>query len=156
MFEVITFWHWLVLALLLLILEVTANIGWFLWLGIAAVATAVIAWLLPNLVWEAQLFIFCVISLLNTVFWWFFLRKKPIKTDRPTLNRRAEQYVGQKITLKSPIRDGIGQVTLADTIWAVKAEHDIDSGEKVEVYSVDGTVLQVRHIKSFGEKDSSN
>ncbi len=148
MFDVMTFWHWLILALLLLIIEVAAGIGWFLWLGIAAITTGIIVWVLPYLSWEVQLFLYGIISLVNTVCWRMFLYKKPIKTDRPTLNRRAEQYIGHKITLSTPIVDGIGQIMLADTVWSVRAESDIKAGNKVEVYAVEGTVLRVRLIES--------
>jgi membrane protein implicated in regulation of membrane protease activity len=41
-FEQIVFWHWLILAGVLLILELTAPVFFFLWLGIAALVVSVI------------------------------------------------------------------------------------------------------------------
>jgi hypothetical protein len=72
-----------------------------------------------------------------------YLRHHPVHTDRPTLNRRGEQYVGRVLTLQVPIVNGTGKVRVDDTTWKVEGE-DCASGSRVVVTGVDGAVLRVR------------
>ena len=54
-FESIVFWHWWILAGLLLILELTAPAYFFLWLGIAAAATGLLLLVFPSIPIESRL-----------------------------------------------------------------------------------------------------
>ena len=57
-FEQIVFWHWWILAGLLLIVELTAPAFFFLWLGIAAAATGLLLLVFPAIPLEMQLVLF--------------------------------------------------------------------------------------------------
>lgn len=69
----LVFWHWWVLAGVLLILELWAPTYFFLWLGIAAAAVGFLVLVVPTVAFEVQLLTFALLSVL-AVFGWRRLR----------------------------------------------------------------------------------
>ena len=143
--EEITFWHWWVLAIALVILEVLAPGAFFLWLGVAAGVVGVVLLVIPSVSWEWQLMIFSVISVLSIVLWRNHLKDHPTETDQPRLNRRGEQYIDRVFTLNEAIVNGSGKIKVDDTTWKITGE-DCDAGSKVKVTGVDGVVLMVKLV----------
>ena len=136
------FWHWWVLAVILLALEVAAPGTFFLWLAVAAGVVGLIVLVLPDLYWQVQVLLFAIAGVAAVVAWRLYAKRLPQTTDDPTLNRRGEQYVGQTFHLTEPITNGRGRMKVADTVWRV-AGPDLPAGAKVRVTGVDGTVLRV-------------
>lgn len=141
--EDIVFWHWWILAGLLLILELTAPSFFFLWLGMAAAATGFVLLLIPAMPVEAQLVLFSVLSVVSVLGWRKYREARPPTSDQPNLNRRGRQYVGRVFTLERPIENGVGKVTVDDSTWRVKGP-DLPAGTHVRVEDVDGVVFIVR------------
>jgi len=138
----IEFWHWWILAGLLLILELTAPAFFFLWLGIAAVATGLIMLVFPGLSLQTQLVLFSVLAVIAVITWRRYRESHPAETDQPNLNRRGSQYVGREFTLATPIVNGVGKVTVDDSTWRVRGA-DLPVGATVKVVGVDGVVFLV-------------
>lgn len=142
-FDEITFWHWLIVGVILIGFEIFVPGVVFMWVGIAAVLTGIVAWLSPELAMEWLLIIFAALSVISVVLGRMYLKRNPVKTDHPTLNRRGEQYVGRVFTLSEPIVGGFGKIKVDDSTWKVSGD-DMPEGVKVEVTAVYGTVLQVQ------------
>ncbi len=139
------FWHWLVLAVLLTIIEVFAPGTFFIWMGVSAVLVGLLLWLMPELGWELQVLSFALLSVTSVLIWRYIQKRRPIKTEQPLLNRRGEQYVGRVFTLQEPIVNGHGKIRVDDSIWKVRGG-DCDAGTRVVVSSAEGVVLVVdRH-----------
>lgn len=138
----IQYWHWLVLGLVLLILEVFAPTVFFMWLGVAAGLVGLLMLAMPDMGWQWQLLLFSVLSAIAVVAGRGWLNRHPIKTDLPALNRRGEQYIGRVFTLAEPIVNGGGKIRVDDTTWKIRG-NDCEAGHRVRVIGVDGTVLQV-------------
>ncbi len=136
-------WHWFILAVALVILEVFAPGAFFLWLGIAAGVVGALVYTMPSLGWEYQVLAFSVLSVISIVVWRKFFRTEPADTDQPTLNRRGEQYVGRTFTLSEPIVNGLGKIHVDDTTWKIHGK-DCPPGSQVKVTGVDGTILNVK------------
>jgi inner membrane protein len=135
-------WSWLVFGLVLLGLELVLPGGVFVWLGIAAIITAVLGFVFP-LDWAREVAAFGILGLVSILFWLKLVRSRPEEeTDRPLLNRRAERHVGEEIVLAEPITDGYGRVPIGDTLWRV-AGPDLPAGRRVRVVGHDGPVLKV-------------
>ncbi len=137
------FWHWWILGLALAIIEVLAPGFFFLWLGIAAGLTGVIALIAPGLGWQFQILIFSVMAVASVVGTKYYLKRQPIETDDPTLNRRGDQYVGRVFNLEEAIVNGRGKVHVGDTVWRASGP-DMPAGQAVRVVGVEGTVLVVQ------------
>jgi len=136
------FWHWWMVAVVLIIVEILAPTFFALWLAIAAFITGLALYLLPEMQWEYQVFIFALLSVVSTVLWRHYYNKNPIATDEPLLNRRGEQYIGRIITLQEAITDGQGKVKVDDSTWKIEGD-DCPIGTKVKIMSVNNVVFQV-------------
>lgn len=65
----IVFWHWWVLAGLLLIVEMTTPSYFFLWLGIAAAAVGFLVLVFPGMAVGIQFVTFGVLSIIAALGW---------------------------------------------------------------------------------------
>ena len=139
----INFWHWLIIAVVLISIEMLL-VGSFylLWMGIAAGVVGVLLFLIPGLSFLVQALIFTVLSVVTLVAYKQYQRNNPVLSDQPKLNRRGEQYIGRVFTLENPIVNGVGKVKVDDSTWKVSGE-DMAAGTKVKVAAVEGTTFQV-------------
>jgi membrane protein implicated in regulation of membrane protease activity len=147
LFAHIDYWHWLIAAGVLLLIEVLAPSFFFLWMAVAAAVTAAALWLQPGLDWQYQLMIFSVLSVVSIVLFRRYQRARPVTTDQPTLNRRGEQYIGRTFTLAEPIINRSGVLRVDDTSWRISGD-DQPAGTRVTVSGADGVILQVRRADS--------
>ena len=141
LFQHVNHWTWWILAVALMVLEIFTPGTFFLFMGIAAAIVGFLLLLLP-LTWEWQILIYAVLSVLVTVGGRSYLKRRPVVTDRPTLNRRGAQYVGRTFTLDEPIVNGLGKIHVDDSTWKIEGS-DCAVGSRVRVVGVDGTILKV-------------
>lgn len=128
-------WLWFVVAGILLLLELLSPGVFFLWLGIAAALTGV-ADNIQNLPWQGELLLFALMSVVAVAVGRRFYRGPAVEPeDNPYLNRRQLGYVGRSFTLKDPIVDGRGKLTIEDTVWEVEGP-DLEAGARVKVTAV--------------------
>ncbi len=139
------YWHWWVLAIVCLTLEIFAPGAVFIWFSASAAVMGFLLLLLPDLSWQWQIAIFGALSVLSIVGWRQYRLKNPEVNVAPTLNKRGEELVGRVFTMSSPITNNYGKIHVDDTMWKVYGE-DCESGQKVKVTSLDGTVLNVEHV----------
>ncbi len=138
----IIYWHWLILSVALIILEILMPGAYFLWMGISAAIVGGAMFVFPQMPILVQVLIFAVLSVITVVMYKSYRKKNPLVTDEPALNRRAEQYVGQSFTLTEPIVNGEGKIKVDDSTWKITGA-DIDAGETVRVIAVEGSTLIV-------------
>ncbi|MEO8963105.1 MAG: NfeD family protein [Gammaproteobacteria bacterium] len=140
LFEHLVFWHWLLFAAVLLILELITGSGFLFWIGISAAVMGGLLWLFPAIGWTTQLIGFAIMAMLAAVLWRLYLKHNPTRTDKPTLNRRGAQYVGRIFTITTPIVNGIGKVHVDDSTWRVRCK-DLPAGSRIRIVGVDGVIL---------------
>ncbi len=138
----ITFWHWFILGGVLMVLEMVLPVFVFLFIGAAAVVTGLMVFFFPGIGWEQQVLVFAVLAVAAAVGGRMWVRSRPIATDQPALNRRGQQYVGRVFTLEEPIVNGVGKISVDDTVWKVGGE-DLATGTRVKVTGADGVILLV-------------
>jgi membrane protein implicated in regulation of membrane protease activity len=136
------FWHWMALGVALAAIETVVPGAFFLWLGIAAIATGIVKLIFGGMGWEGQAIVFGVCAVVSTVIWIMLWRRRPIDTDKPELNMRGERMIGRQLTLDDPIVNGEGSVKFGDSMWRVRGP-DFVRGTRVKIVDVDGTVLIV-------------
>ena len=134
---------WLCLGGLLLAAEMLGGNGYLLWSGVAAVATGLLAWLLP-MGWEWQGVSFALLMLVAVWLWWRLLSRRAGPRPDNALNQRGNQLVGQRFTLTQALINGRGQLTVGDSVWPVIADSDLPAGTAVEVVAIDGIRLRVQ------------
>lgn len=138
----IIYWHWLILAVALIILEILMPGAYFLWMGVSAAVVGAALFIFPPMPLLAQVLIFAVLSVIAVKTYRSYRKNNPLVTDEPALNRRGEKYIGQSFTLKEPIVNGVGKIKVDDSTWEITGM-DIDAGETVRVVAVEGATLVV-------------
>jgi membrane protein implicated in regulation of membrane protease activity len=138
----VQFWHWWVLAVLLMLIEVLAPGTFFLWLGLAAGLVGLLLVVIPGMGWQLQVLIFAVLAVLSVLAGRAWLKRHPIETADTGLNRRGDALIGQVYVLAEAIHTGRGAVRVADTVWRAEGP-DLPKGSRVRVVAVEGTTLKV-------------
>ena len=141
-FNHIVFWHWWILAGILLILELTSPVFFFLWLGFAAAAVGFLLLVFPSIPVEAQLVLFGILCVVSVLAWRRYREIHPPESVQPLLNQRGQQYKDRVFTLDEAIVNGVGKVEVDDSTWRVKGP-DLPVGTRVKVTGVDGVVFIV-------------
>ena len=144
----IIYWHWLILAVVMIILEILIPGAYFLWMGVSAIFVGVLMYVFPEMVFLVQILIFAVLSVISVVMYKSYRKKNPIVTDEPALNRRGEKYIDQKFTLTEPIINGEGKIKVDDSTWKIVGM-DMPAGMIVRVVSAEGTTLKVEAMTSI-------
>lgn len=134
-------WNWFILGGILLALEVLAPGAFMLWLGLAAIATGVVSFILP-LSWQIQIVVFAILSVISVLVGRKFQPRANVDSDKPFLNRRHDALIGRVFTLDEPIVHGAGRVRVDDSTWRVTGP-DCPAGTKVKVERTDGATLIV-------------
>lgn len=135
-------WSWIIAGLILLALELIMPGGVLVWLGIAGVITGIVA-LLNLASFSIQWVLFGILSIAGVIGWLTIARRRKLdESDRPLLNARAQQVIGQTAQLTEAISEGFGRAKLGDTTWRV-AGPDLPRGTSVRVIGAEGTVLKV-------------
>lgn len=134
-------WSWIVAGLVLLALELVVPGGYLLWTGIAGILTGLIT-LVQQPPWPVQWLIFGILSLVSILAWVRLGKSRKDESDRPLLNQRTQQFVGQEAMLAEPISNGFGRLVLGDSVWRISGP-DLPAGQKVRIVGADGNVLRV-------------
>jgi len=137
----IEYWHWWILAVVLLGLEALFPGAIFLWMGVAAVPVGLLLLIAPDVSWQVQLLVFAVLSVGSIVGWRAYKAAHP-EAKVMLLNRRGQQLVGRRFTLNEPIVNGQGRAHVDDTMWRISGP-DLPAGTTVSVTAAQGTVLVV-------------
>ncbi len=132
-------WAWWIGGVILLALEIVVPGNVFVWFGIAAILTGVVA-LVTDLAWQIELIIFGVAALILVIVGRRYFARVGASAE-PLLNERATQLVGKSYVLGEPIVDGTGRVRIGDSMWRLTGP-DLPSGTKVRIVGHDGAVLK--------------
>ena len=131
---------WLIAALVLGIAELAVPGVFLVFLAIAAAATGVAVYVLPDLPVAAQLAAFGVWSAVTVLIGKRWYRDYPVEGGDPMLNDRSARLVSQVVVVEATIVGGRGRVLVGDGSWPARGE-DAAIGTRVRVTAVvDGEV----------------
>lgn len=142
-------WHWLILGVLLLIAEMFIPTFAALWFGVAALAVALLAWLLPlSLTW--QILIWLALSIVCVWVWFKFIN--PLSPTKTKAGLGGSVIIGEVGMMASvPVADKMGVVrfsvpVVGATEWLCRVQegHSVSVGERVVVTNILGNELIVK------------
>ncbi|SFR83236.1 hypothetical protein SAMN04487782_1039 [Stenotrophomonas maltophilia] len=133
---------WGALALLLFAAEALLPGAFMLWIGIGAAAVFVLVAFFAGIPLLWQVVAFVVLSVLSIQCYRRWGRSRARASDKPLLNRRAEQLIGRVVPLQQGITDGQGRVSIDDAYWQVSGP-ELPAGARVRVVAVQGSTLVV-------------
>lgn len=134
-------WAWWIGGVILLALEIVAPGNIFVWFGLAAILTGVVA-MFGDVSWQVELLIFGVLSLVLVIAGRRYFARRSGGGAEPFLNQRLDGMVGRDYVISEPIVDGVGHVRVNDANWRITGP-DLPSGARVKVVGHDGAVLTV-------------
>jgi membrane protein implicated in regulation of membrane protease activity len=140
----ILWWHWLVLGLLLVVVEVTGSGGFYvMFFGVAALIVGVLAKLhLAEPVW-LQVLLFSLLSVGSlALFRSRLLAWLQIEPPKP----RVDPIIGEIATVVEDLAPGsVGRVELRGTPWSARnsTRHTLRQGARCRVLRVEGLMLHV-------------
>jgi membrane protein implicated in regulation of membrane protease activity len=146
MLQELVFWHWWILAAILLVGEMLTMTTYLFWVALAAIVVGIVKWLFPSIDWEIQGLIFAIWAILSVMFWWKIQKNKPLNKEQLSLNHRAEQNIGKVFTVEEAIENGEGKIRVGDSLWLARSDNDIAKGSKVKVIAAEGTALRVEKV----------
>ena len=137
--ESILWWHWIVLGIILVLMEIVVPSFTIFWFGLGAVVTGLLLAMLPEISLKWQLLVFSVSSTGFTFFWFrFFAPRK--KKARQAEEQAAIGQMGIAAT-RALIPGERGRVVfsvpvLGDESWLYLAAEPIETGNRVRVVEV--------------------
>ena len=132
-------WAWIILGVALSASSFWRRASFFIWLGLAAIATGLLDAAF-DLSWQLAALVFAVLAVAAVVLGRSLTRPQDAaRHQAASLNRRGEALVGRVFTLEAPIVDGAGRIRVDDSSWRVTGP----SGRRrqVRVVRVEGTTL---------------
>jgi membrane protein implicated in regulation of membrane protease activity len=143
----LAWWHWMVLGMVLVGLEMTVPTFFLIWFGLGALLVGVVMLLLaPGL--AIQMLLWAVSSMAMMGIWlkWF---KNP---NRTSAGQAKEGVIGIAGLMTRPITEvGDGEILFQRPVlgadrWPVVADAPIEAGAKARVVDVLGQTLKVEKI----------
>jgi hypothetical protein len=139
--ENILWWHWIVLGVILVLMELVVPSFTIFWFGLGAITTGLLLAILPEISLKWQLLVFSVSSIGFTFFWFrFFVSRKKIKSLLVDEQTTAIGQTGIAAT-RALVPGEIGRVVfsvpvLGDESWMYLSDEPIATGNRVRVIAV--------------------
>ncbi|MGH1479714.1 MAG: NfeD family protein [Geminicoccales bacterium] len=147
--ETVQFWHWWALGGILGVLEIIAPGFALIWLGLAGMLVGLILLLWPGMDLSLQILCYAASSVASVTIWYRWMQADPKPSDKPGLNRRAEQTIGRRAEVVEAIVNGRGRIKLGDSTWSAMGP-DVATGQMVEITGADGALLEVKPVDDVG------
>ncbi len=144
----VEFWHWWILACVLLVLEMLVPGIIFLWLAIAAAISGIVLLAVPSISPELQLIGFGVLSVISVLAGRRVLRPGRSGTSDEDVSSASSSLVGKTAILTEKTVNGQTRQSVYGSSWLLVAERDLPKGQKVRVSAVSGSKLLIEPINT--------
>jgi membrane protein implicated in regulation of membrane protease activity len=142
----IEWWHWAVLGVALMVVELILPTMVLVWFGLGALLVAGAHFLFPDLSLIAKLLIWIISSVGLVVLWFKVFRPAHHKT---LIGRSSAEAIGEVGLLvgnvgpfqKSQVR--FQKPLFGSDVWDCIADEEIKAGERVKVAAVEGSILKI-------------
>jgi inner membrane protein len=153
--ETLLWWHWIVIGIVLLLLELVVPAFAIFWFGLGAILTGLLLAALPELSLAAQLLVFSVSSVGFVLLWFLVVQPRRRTRMLPADERSA---IGQNgIAATRALMPGeLGRVVfsvpiMGDEAWDYVAEEPVQIGERLRVVAImerpgGGKMLKVEKV----------
>lgn len=145
-------WHWFVLGVALMILELILPMFAALWFGLAAMVVGVIVLIFPSMSLTAQIWLWIILSIACAVLWFKLI--KPLSIDKTKAGLPREATIGQ-IGIVIQIGMVHDQVRVRFTLpvlgadeWNCRSLDSLKVGDRVIVTDISGNDLVVQPYQS--------
>ena len=144
---IVLYWHWIVLGIALMAMEILLPSFVALWFGAAAVVVGVLLLFIPSLSVAVQVVLWVVFSILFT--WLWFRIMQPLAVDKTKAGLSREAIIGEiGQVLSAPTTERRGTLRFSVPIlgadeWPFICADEVSSGDRVRVTDLSGNDLIV-------------
>lgn len=152
--EILLWWHWIVIGIGLILLELVVPAFAIFWFGLGALLTGLLMAALPELSLVWQLLIFSTSSVAFILLWFLVLQPRRQARFLPADERSAIGQNGIAAT-RAPTPGELGRVVfsvpiMGDEAWDYVADEPVQIGERLRVMAIiernGGKVLKVEKV----------
>ena len=146
----ILYWHWIVLGIGLMAIEIVLPSFVALWFGAAAVLVGILVLIMPSLPLALQVLFWVLFAVLFT--WLWFKYMQPLAKDRTKAGLSREAIVGETgQVLSAPTTDRRGVLRFSAPIlgadeWQFICDDAVNPGDRVRVIDISGNSLIVNKV----------
>jgi membrane protein implicated in regulation of membrane protease activity len=146
----VQYWHWLVLGMILMVIEMFIPSFTIFWFGLGGLVVAGLLLLFPEFGFNWQLFIWSIASCGFTFLWFKFIRPKMTDRTRAGISREAAiGETGQVIRAPQSDQRGLVRFTtplLGSEEWPFLCDKPVTVGDRVGVTDISGNTLIVQKV----------
>lgn len=141
------YWHWLVLGIVLLLVEIALPSFTVFWFGLGALVVGIVLWIVPGLGLAGQLLLWVISSCVFAFLWFKYL--KPMMIDKTKAGISREAVIGEAgQVIKAPVEGGRGVVrfttpVLGNDEWEFVCDQPVSLGDRVFIKEISGNTLIV-------------
>ncbi len=138
-------WHWWALAGVILVLELLTGTTYLLWPAAAAALVGVVHLSPLDVGVTGEIILFAVFTGALGIFGDRFVRPRWFATDKPLLNERSAQIIGDAVTAVDDFSGADGRVHYGDSEWSARTSDGSSprAGARLVITGVDGARLIV-------------
>jgi membrane protein implicated in regulation of membrane protease activity len=146
----VQYWHWLVLGMILMGVEMFIPSFTILWFGLGGLVIAGLLLLFPDIGFAWQLFVWAIASGCFTFLWFRCIR--PRMTDRTRAGISREAAIGETgQVIKEPHSGQRGVVRFTTPLlgseeWPFLCDAPVNAGDRVGVVEISGNTLIVKKV----------
>ena len=142
------YWHWVVIGVALMLVEIFVGTFSIFWFGAAAIVIGIVLVVFPDLNIAVQIIAWALLSTLFAFGWFRFL--KPLAVDKTKAGLSRETLLGESGQVLSPPNgEKRGTVrfpapVLGSDEWLFISQDQLSVGDRVSVIDVSGKSLIVK------------
>ncbi len=139
-------WHWVILGLVLLTIEMFTATFMMLGLGLSAIIIGVIDVIYPISL-ETEIILWIILSLLSIAIWFKYMQDKT-KENSGQSNYSLETLgmVEEKIIINGKGIVRFDTPVLGNTTWTATAKENLDKNTRIRIVMVKGQLIEVASI----------
>lgn len=144
------YWHWIVIGIALMLVEIFVGSFFIFWFGAAAVVVGLAMVLAPSLGIVVQVLLWGILSACFALAWFKYL--KPLSKDRTKAGLSREALIGEiGQVLSAPNGESKGMLrfpapVLGNDEWLIISQDDLKVGDRASVIDLSGNSLIVRKV----------
>ena len=144
--ETVLWWHWVVLGIILLILEMSSGTFIMLGLGVAAIFVGLLDSIIDTS-FTTELSIWMLLSILSIAAWFKWFKDPAVSHTGQsnytldtlgTVTEEIHPHDRGKVIFDTPV--------LGNTVWHATANESIVKGTRVKIVEVNGQLIEVQKI----------
>ena len=139
----VLWWHWVVLGIVLMLLELAVPSFFLVWFGLGALIVGVLIAFYPTAPFAFQILGWTASSLVFLALWFKVFKPGMYKSRAGMARGSLIGEVALEVGGDVGVEIGFQKPILGDEVWESVADEEIRAGERVRVLEVEGNTLKV-------------